>query len=67
MKTKTILVIVGALGMIKKGTQKYVNEIPGNLSLVEIQKIVFNSTAHILRKSLSHQTKQLHLVFIYIF
>ena len=33
MKTKTIPVIVGALGMIKKGTQKYVNEIPGNLSL----------------------------------
>ena len=53
MKTKTITVIVGALG-IKKGTQKYVNEIPGNLSLVEIQKIVFNSTAHILRKSPSH-------------
>ena len=53
MKTKTIPVIVGALGMIKKGTQKYVNEIPGNLSLAEIQKIVLNSTAHILRRSLS--------------
>ena len=43
MKTKTIAVIVGALGMIKKGTQKYVNEIPGNLSLAEIQKIVLDS------------------------
>ena len=53
MKTKTIPVIVGALGMIKKGTQKYVNEIPGNLSLAEIQKIVLNSTAHILRRTLS--------------
>ena len=52
-KTKTIPVIVGALGMIKKGTQKYVNEIPGNLSLAEIQKIVLNSTAHILRRTLS--------------
>ena len=30
--------MVGALDMIKKGTQKYVNEIPGNLSLAEIQK-----------------------------
>ena len=30
MKTKTMQVIVGILGMIKKGTQKYVNEIPGN-------------------------------------
>ena len=38
MKTKTIPVIVGTLGMIKKGTQKYVNEIPGNLSFAEIQK-----------------------------
>ena len=35
MKTKTLAVIVGALGMIKKGTQKYVDEIPGNLSLAE--------------------------------
>ena len=48
MKTKTIPVIVGALGMIKKGTQKYANEIPGNLPLAETQKIVLNSIAHIL-------------------
>ena len=53
MKTKTIPVIVGALGMIKKGTQKYVNESPGNLSLTEIPKIVLNSTTHILRRTLS--------------
>ena len=53
MKTKTIPVIVGTLGMIKKGTQKYVNEIPGNLSLAKIQKIVLNSKAHILRRTLS--------------
>ena len=52
-KTKTIPVILGALGMIKNGTQKYVNEIPGNLSLAEIQKIVLNSTANILRRTLS--------------
>ena len=39
MKTRTITIIVGALGMIKKGTQKYVNEIPGNLSLAEIQLV----------------------------
>ena len=53
MKTKTIPVIVLVLGIIKKGTQKYVNESPGNLSLAEIQKIVLNSKAHILRRSLS--------------
>ena len=49
MKSKTIPVIVGALGMIKKGTQKYVNEIPGNLSLAEIKRVLI-STAHILRR-----------------
>ena len=38
MKTKTIPIIVGALGMIKKGTQKYVNETQGNLSIAEVQK-----------------------------
>ena len=53
MKAKTIPVMVGALVMIKKGTQKYVNEIPGHLSLAEIQKIVLNSTAYILRRTLS--------------
>ena len=53
VKTQIIPVIVGALGMIKKGTQKYLNDIPGNLSLTEIQKIVLNSTAHILRRALS--------------
>ena len=53
MKTKTIPVIVGALCMIKKGTQKYVNEIQENFSLAEIHKIVLNSMAHILRKTFS--------------
>ena len=38
IKTKTIPVIVGELGMIKEGTQEHVNEIPGNFSLAEIQK-----------------------------
>ena len=53
MKTKAIPVIVGALGMVIKGTQKYINEIPGNLPLPEIQKITLNSTACILRRTLS--------------
>ena len=53
MKTKTMRVIVGPLGMIKEGTQKYVNEIPGNLFLAEIQKIVLSSTAHTLRRTFS--------------
>ena len=40
MKSKIIPVIAEALGMIKKGTQKCVNEIPVKLPLAEIQKIV---------------------------
>ena len=41
------------LGMIKRGTQKYVNEIPRNLSLAEIQKILLSSAIHILRRTIS--------------
>ena len=37
--------------MIKKGTQKYIDEIPGKLSLGEIQKILLTSTAHIFQKT----------------
>ena len=33
LKAKTIPAIVGALDMVKKGTQKYVNEIPGKAVL----------------------------------
>ena len=50
---KTIPVIVVALGQIKKGTQKYVDEIQVNLPLAEIQKIMLNSTTHILKRTLS--------------
>ena len=53
LKTTVVPVIVGALGMIKKGTQNHLEKIPGNHSLREIQKIVLTSTAHILRKTLS--------------
>ena len=37
IKAKAISGIVGALGLIKKGTQNYLNEIPENLSVAEIQ------------------------------
>ena len=52
LKTKTIPVIIGALGMIKKGTQTDIDEIPGKPSLQEIRRIVLTSTACILRKIL---------------
>ena len=51
LKTKTILVVTGALGMIKKGTQNLIDQIPGKPPLREMQKIVLTSTAHILTKS----------------
>ena len=53
LKTKTIPVVIGALGMIKKGTQNFIDQIPGKPSLQEMQKIVLTSIAHILRKVLS--------------
>ena len=46
MKAVTIPVVIGALGMIKKGTEKHPN-------LAEIQKVALMGTAHILRKTLS--------------
>ena len=38
LKTKTISVVVGALGMIKKGTQNFMDQILGKPSLQEMQK-----------------------------
>ena len=37
LRTTTMAVIVGAMGMIKKGTDKHSNKIPG---LYEIQKVI---------------------------
>ena len=67
MKTKTIPVIVGTLGMIKKEKRKYAYEIPGNLFLAGIQKIVLDSTAHILRTKLSFSLYIYMYIYIYIY
>ena len=40
LKITTVLLIVGALGMIKKGTHELINKTPSNPSLYEIEKIV---------------------------
>ena len=53
LKIKTIPVVIEALGMIKKGTRNFIDQIPGKPSLQEMQKILLTSTAHILRKVLS--------------
>ena len=50
MRTEAIPVVVGGLGLIKKGLDKVTSRIPGNISTNEIQKITMLGTAHILRK-----------------
>ena len=45
LKIPTILIVVDALGLVRKGT--------GKQNIAEIQKIVLTSTAYILRKTLS--------------
>ena len=39
MKATTIPVVIGALGLIKKGLEKYTKQIPGNIKISELQKI----------------------------
>ena len=53
MKTTTIPVVIGALGLIKKGLEKRLKQIPGSPKMQEIQKIVILGSAHIIRKVLS--------------
>ena len=53
LKTRIIPVIVGALGVIKKGTDNYLKLIPGRPSMQELQKIVLTGTSHVLRRALS--------------
>ena len=47
MKTATMQVIIGALGLVKKGMENYISEAPGNISVQETQKCVILSTAYI--------------------
>ena len=53
LRARTIPVVIGALGLVKKGTKEFLDKIPGNSSFQEIQKIVLSGTAHVLRKALS--------------
>ena len=53
MKTTTVPVIIGAFGLVKKGTENYIGKIPGNIRITELQRTVLFGTAHILRRTLS--------------
>ena len=45
--------IIGALKLVKKGTENYIGKISGNIRVTEPQKIVLLGTAHILMRTLS--------------
>uniref|UniRef100_A0A0L8I5I6 Uncharacterized protein n=1 Tax=Octopus bimaculoides TaxID=37653 RepID=A0A0L8I5I6_OCTBM len=53
LSTTIIPVVIGALGMIKKGAEKYIKQLSANSNLSELQKITLMGAAHILRKALS--------------
>jgi len=53
MKITTVPVVIGALCVIKKGTDQFMKKIPRNIRLQELQKATLLGTAHILRKVLT--------------
>ena len=53
MKTTTLPVVIGALGVIKTGMRLTVEKTPGTINIEELQKIALMGTAHILRKVMS--------------
>jgi len=54
-KAKIIPIVIGALGMIKFGMKKYLDMIPGDVKIEQIQKITLMGTAHIIRKVLNSE------------
>ena len=52
-KTRIIPVVVGALGLLKKGIDRYIDTIPGNINIYEVQKTALLGTANIIRKVLA--------------
>ena len=50
-KTTVLPLVIGGLGIIRKGVNRYVERIPFNIKIEELQKIVQLGTAHILRKT----------------
>ena len=53
LKTITVPVVLGALGVVKKGIEKHIDKIPGKINITELQKIALLGTSHILRNVLS--------------
>ena len=57
MKTATIPVVIGALGMIRKGTEKHLEQIPGSPNLAEMQKIALYRHCSYPKKNLIYVKK----------
>ena len=52
-KVQVIPIIIGATGIVEKGIQSYLQRIPGNHNLYNLQRSAILGTAHILRKVVS--------------
>ena len=53
MKTSTVQIVIGALGLVTKGLKTYTNQIPGYIRIEDLQKIALLGSAHTLRRTLS--------------
>ena len=53
LKTITVPVVIGAVGVVKKGIEKHIDKIPGKINISELQKIALLGSSHVLRKVLS--------------
>ena len=54
-RTKTIAttVVIGALGLVTKGLEKYTEKISGNINIHDMQNIALSRTVHKLRRMLT--------------
>ena len=46
METETIPVVIGAVGLINNGLKKHMEEIPGAISLNELNNILIKNSSH---------------------
>ena len=53
LKTITVHVVIGTLGVVRKGIEKYIHKIRGKINVTELQKIALLGSSHILRRILS--------------
>jgi hypothetical protein len=61
-KTTTIPLVIGAVGLVKKGIDEYTDKIPTNINIHEVQKIALLGTATNYEKC-CQSSKELQLTF----